>query len=109
MPKSLFLLIFFVLFLQKAFANYNWNGTWVATDEWQSEYNVIIKQNGIAISEYGNGEEGTWKIKDGNLEIIWESGSSDYWFKGVMGFQRLFKNKNRSYTSGIRRKLLDNP
>ncbi len=84
-------------------------GIWIATDEWQSEYTVQIKQDGTAISEYGNGEEGIWKIKDGNLEISWASGSTDYWFNGVMGFQRLFKDKNKSYTSGIRRKLLDNP
>ena len=109
MFKSLLFLISLVLFSQPTFSNYSWQGMWIATDEWQSEYNVIIKQDGVAISEYGNGEKGTWKIKDGNLEIIWESGSTDYWFNGVMGFQRLFKDKNKSYTSGIRRKLLDNP
>ena len=109
MLRSLLFLISLVLFSQKIFSNDSWQGMWIATDEWQSEYNVIIKQDGIAISEYGNGEEGTWQIKDGNLEITWESGSTDYWFNGVMGFQRLFKDKNKSYTSGIRKKLLDNP
>ena len=108
MLRILLLFICLVLFSQKTFTNDNWLGMWIATDEWQSEYTVIIKQNGIAISEYGNGEEGIWKIKDGNLEITWESGSTDYWFSGVMGFQRLFRDKNKSYTSGIRRKLLDN-
>ena len=109
MLRSLLFLIALVLLSQKTFSNDTWQGMWIATDEWQSEYNVIIKQDGVAISDYGNGEEGIWKIKDGNLEITWESGSTDYWFNGVMGFQRLFKDKNKSYTSGIRRKLLDNP
>ena len=109
MLRSLLFLISLVLLSQKTFSNDTWQGMWIATDEWQSEYNVIIKKDGVAISEYGNGEEGIWKIKDGNLEITWESGSTDYWFNGVMGFQRLFKDKNKSYTSGIRRKLLDNP
>ena len=109
MLRSLLFLISLVLLSQKTFSNDTWQGMWIATDEWQSEYNVIIKKDGVAISEYGNGEEGIWKIKDGNLEITWESGSTDYWFNGVMGFQRLFKAKNKSYTSGIRRKLLDNP
>ena len=108
MLKNLVLLFCLVLFSKKSPASDNWYGIWVATDEWQSEYNVIIKKDGIAVSEYGNGVEGTWKIKDGNLEITWESGSTDYWFNGVMGFQRLFKDKNKSYTSGIR-KSLDNP
>ena len=107
MLRNLLLLMGLVLLYQKASANNSWYGKWVATDEWQSEYNVTIKKDGIAISEYGNGEKGTWKIKDGNLEITWESGSTDYWFNGVMGFQRLFKDKNKSYTSGIR-KLLNN-
>ena len=107
MLRNLLLLICLVLFHQKAYTNNNWYGKWVATDEWQSEYNVTIKKDGIAISEYGNGEEGIWKIKDGNLEITWESGATDYWFKGVMGFQRLFRDNSKSYTSGIR-KLLNN-
>ena len=107
MLRNLLLLICFVLFETEAYANDNWYGKWIATDEWQSEFNVTIRKDGVAISEYGSGEEGTWKIKDGNLEILWESGSTDYWFNGVMGFQRLYKDKNKSYTSGIR-KLLNN-
>ncbi len=107
MLRNLILLICCLLFKPEAYANNNWYGKWIATDEWQSEFNVTIRKDGVAISEYGSGEEGTWKIKDGNLEILWESGSTDYWFNGVMGFQRLFKDRNKSYTSGIR-KLLDN-
>ena len=73
MLRNLLLLMCLVIFHHKANANNNWYGKWVATDEWQSEYNVTIKKDGIAISEYGNGEEGKWRIKDGNLEITWES------------------------------------
>ena len=107
MIKNFYFLLFLTLFSTNILSKEFWEGTWVATDEWQSEYNVTIKKDGIAISEYGNGQEGTWKIKDGNLEIKWESGSIDYWFNGVMGFQRLYKDKNKSYTSGIRKLLND--
>ena len=46
---------------------------------------------------------GEWKLTDGNLTIQWESGKTDYFFNGVMGFQRIRKNKNDSYTSGLRK------
>ena len=47
--------------------------------------------------------KGEWKIVDGNLKIIWDSGKSDYFFHGVMGYQRIRKKKNNSYTSGLKR------
>ena len=78
----------------------------MALDEWQSEFSIIIKNDGSASSNYGNGESGNWKIVDGNLEIIWDSGITDYIFNGVMGIQRLRKTKNKSYTSGMK-KLFD--
>ena len=34
---------------------------------------------------------------------FWDSGKSDYFFQGVMGYQRIRKNKNNSYTSGLKR------
>ena len=43
------------------------------------------------------------KLTDGNLTIFWESGKTDYFFNGVMGYQRIRKNKNESYTSGLRK------
>ena len=104
-----FLLVLFLSLSSILSAKTFWEGEWIATDEWQSEYTVVIKADGVAISDYGNGEEGQWKMKDGNLEISWDSGNLDYWFNGVMGFQRLFKGKNKSYTSGIRKKSLNNP
>ena len=49
MLKSLLFLISLILFSQKIFSSDSWQGMWIATDEWQSEYNVIIKQNGIGL------------------------------------------------------------
>ncbi len=80
-----------------------WIGRWYATDEWQSEYIIELKENGGAISDYANGEKGKWKIVDGNVKIFWDSGKSDFIFNGVMGMQRLHKSKNKSYTTGIRK------
>ena len=84
----------------------SWIGEWLALDEWQSEFSIIIKNDGSASSNYGNGENGNWKVVDGNLEIVWDSGITDYIFNGVMGIQRLRKTKNKSYTSGMK-KLFD--
>ena len=56
-----------------------------------NEGNVIYAKNGKAVST------------DGNLEIIWDSGKTDYFFSGVMGFQKIRKNKSGSYTSGLKR------
>ena len=78
----------------------------MALDEWKSEFNIEIIETGMAISNYGNGEKGNWTIVDGNLQIIWESGTKDYIFSGVMGYQRLSKSRNGSYTSGMK-KLFD--
>ena len=98
----LFCLFSFVFSL----ASNSWVGNWIATDEWQSEFNIIIKANGSAQSDYGSGEIGEWENVDGNLKITWESGKKDYIFNGVMGYQRIRRTKQKSYTSGIRR-LLD--
>tara|TARA_B100000686_G_C16783202_1_gene973386 strand:+ start:423 stop:740 length:318 start_codon:yes stop_codon:yes gene_type:complete len=104
MVKKLTFLIFTVFF-NFSFANNSWVGNWIASDEWQSEFNIIIKADGSAKSDYGAGEIGEWKNLDGNLEIIWESGKKDYIFNGVMGFQRIRKTRQKSYTSGIRKSL----
>ena len=82
---------------------------WVASDEWQSEYNVKINKTGMAfpIMEMEIREHGYLKMEilklGGILEIL------------IIGFrcygfsERLFKGKNKSYTSGIRKKLLNDP
>lgn len=99
------LVVFITLFFGKEIfaCEEKWIGKWNAYDEWKSEYLISIKKNGNAISSYGNGEEGFWKIKDCNLEITWDSGKKDFIFNGVMGVQRLNDSKNKSYTSGMRK------
>ena len=97
-----FLLIFLMLFFSKLSYSKNlWIGEWVALDQWQSELSIKINKDGSATSNYGNGESGSWKLIDGNLEIIWNSGKSDYFFQGVMGYQRIRKEREKSYTSGL--------
>ena len=44
-------------------------------------------------------------VNNVNIEIVWESGKKDYLFQGVMGFQRISKDKDQSYTSGLRKSL----
>ena len=97
-------MIFLMLFSNANAAN-NWIGKWIASDQWQSEFLIEINENGDATTTYGSGEKGQWKIIDGNIEIVWESGKRDYLFQGVMGFQRISKDKNQSYTSGLRKSL----
>jgi hypothetical protein len=104
MYKLFFLFKFFIFSF--CYSNDLWIGEWIATDQWQSEFFITVNEDGTAKTNYGNGDVGTWIIKDGTIEIKWESGKTDYLFSGVMGFQRISKNKDRSYTSGLR-KLLD--
>ena len=94
-----------LLINSNVFTNEIWLGKWKALDQWQSEFIIEIKKDGLATTDYGNGENGSWTIVDGNLEIIWKSGKIDFLFRGVMGYQRLSKNKGSSYTSGLSRSL----
>ena len=100
------LIVLFLIFFNECFSNELWIGKWKALDKWQSEFLIEINDDGTALTNYGNGEKGNWTIVDGNLQIIWESGTKDYIFNGVMGYQRLSKSRNDSYTSGMK-KLLD--
>ena len=100
------LILLFLIFFNECFSNELWVGKWQALDKWQSEFLIEINDDGTALTNYGNGEKGNWKIVDGNLQIIWESGTKDYIFNGVMGYQRLSKSRNDSYTSGMK-KLFD--
>ena len=80
-----------------------WLGEWIASDKWQSEFSIKINEDGSASSNYGSGEMVNGILTDGNLNNFWESGKTDYFFNGVMGYQRIRKNKNESYTSGLRK------
>ena len=100
------LIVLFLIFFNECFANELWVGKWKALDKWQSEFLIEIYADGTASTNYGNGENGNWTIVDGNLQIVWESGKKDYIFSGVMGYQRLSKSRNDSYTSGMK-KLFD--
>ena len=104
--KLKFLIILFLIFFSECFSNELWIGKWKALDKWQSEFLIEINDDGTAFTDYGNGEKGSWKIVDGNLQIIWESGAKDYIFSGVMGYQRLSNSRGDSYTSGMK-KLFD--
>ena len=100
------LIVLFLICFNECFSNELWVGKWKALDKWQSEFLIEINDDGTASTNYGNGEKGNWTIVDGNLQIIWESGTKDYIFSGVMGYQRLSKNRSNSYTSGMK-KLFD--
>ena len=80
-----------------------WVGEWIALDEWKSEFIISLKEDGLAISNYADGDKGIWLIIDNNVEIKWNSGKSDFIFRGVMGLQRLHKSSQRNYTSGIKK------
>ena len=101
--KFFFSFLFLLVTFNYTYAKNMWLGEWIASDKWQSEFSIIIKKDGSASSDYGSGEIGEWKVTDGNLTIFWNSGKTDYFFNGVMGFQRIRKNKNESYTSGLRK------
>ena len=103
MKTNRILLIIFLLAFKFANAKNIWIGEWLASDQWQSEFLISINKDGTANSGYGDGETGKWKVIDGNLNILWDSGKSDYFFSGVMGYQRIHRNKAQSYTSGLRK------
>ena len=101
--RFLFIFLFLLTLFSKVNSKSIWLGEWIASDKWQSEFTIIVNEDGSASSNYGSGEYGEWTLTDGNLTIFWESGKTDYFFNGVMGYQRIRKNKNGSYTSGLRK------
>ena len=102
---KLLYLLFILFFSSEALTNNKWIGKWIALDQWQSEFIIEIKEDGTAITDYGDGDEGNWSFVDGNVEIIWGSGKKDYIFNGVMGFQRLSNDRGSSVTTGLRKSL----
>jgi hypothetical protein len=100
----IFIIIFLFFTSLKADTNL-WVGKWIAMDKWKSEFTIELNKDGTAFSDYANGTEGSWKLVDGNAKISWDNGKSDFIFIGVMGYQRLHKSKQSSYTAGIKKKL----
>ena len=100
---TVFILCFSFSFLSAKSDTSRWVGEWVASDEWKSEFIISLKKNGEAISNYADGDKGEWLIVDNNIMIKWNSGKSDFIFRGVMGLQRLHKSPQRNYTSGIKK------
>lgn len=102
-----YIILFFLLldfsYLSAKINISKWVGEWIALDEWKSEFIISLKKDGEAISNYADGDKGTWLIVDNNVEIKWNSGKSDFIFRGVMGLQRLHKSTQRNYTSGIKK------
>ena len=85
------LIVLFLIFFNECFSNELWVGKWKALDKWQSEFLIEINDDGTAFTNYGNGEKGNWTIVDGNLQIIWESGTKDYIFQWSYGLSKAFK------------------
>ena len=106
--KYILIILFFLLDFSHVSTKINiskWVGEWVALDEWKSEFIISLKEDGEAISNYADGDKGIWLIVDNNVEIKWNSGKSDFIFRGVMGLQRLHKSPQRNYTSGIKKSI----
>ena len=105
MRIKIFFFLFTILLSENSYSSVSekWLGEWLALDQWQSEFNIVLKKNGIATSNYGDGQNGFWEIIDGNVVIKWDSGKEDFIFMGVMGIQRLHKSKQREYTSGMKK------
>ena len=74
--RFLFNLLFLLTLFSKVNSKSIWLGEWIASDKWQSEFTIIVNEDGSASSNYGSGEYGEWKLIDGNLKIFWESGKS---------------------------------
>ena len=61
--------LFMIFFYNTVLSFDNWIGNWIALDQWQSEFEIVIKKDGTATTDYGSGDQGNWLIVDGNLLI----------------------------------------
>ena len=58
----MFLFFFIFLFLFSFVEAKNiWLGEWIASDKWQSEFSILINEDGSASSNYGSGE--IWRME----------------------------------------------
>ena len=70
-------------------------GTWALTDERNSTFNIILREDGSATSTWSRGvdgakgEQGGWSIRDGVLHVRWTDGWLDTIRVGRFGFEKL--------------------
>ena len=102
-----FVLIFLVfLFYSMSSLLADWSGVWETMDEYRSTFTIILKEDGSAYSDYGDGWDGVWKENESGVTINWKNGRSDFVFNGVMGIQRIAKASkfSRGYTAFMKKK-----
>ena len=80
-----------MFFYNKVLSFDNWIGNWIALDQWQSEFEIVIKKDGTATTDYGSGDQGNWTIVDGNLLIKWSSGKGRLFIQWCYGLSTLIK------------------
>ena len=70
-------------------------GTWALTDERNSTFNIVLREDGSATSTWSRGadgakgEQGGWTIRDGVLNVRWTDGWLDTIRVGRYGFEKL--------------------
>ena len=98
--RFLFNFLFLLTLFSKVNSKIYWLGEWIASDKWQSEFSIIVNEDGSASSNYGSGEYGEWKLTDGNLTIFWESGKTDYFLTVLWVIRGLEKIKMKAILLG---------
>jgi len=102
-----FLLFFFSFFFfvtNSVLAD--WTGIWETMDQYQSAFTIILKDDGSAYSDYGDGWAGVWKENESGVTISWNNGRRDFVFNGVMGIQRIANASkfSRGYSAFMKKK-----
>ena len=100
----LFFFSFFFFLTQSLLAD--WTGTWETMDQYKSTFTIILKEDGFAYSDYGDGWEGVWKEDESGVIVNWNNGRRDFVFNGVMGIQRIASASkfSRGYTAFMKKK-----
>ena len=100
----LFFFSFFFFLTQSLLAD--WTGTWETMDQYKSTFTIILKEDGSAYSDYGDGWDGVWKENESGVTVNWNNGRRDFVFNGVMGIQRIASASkfSRGYTAFMKKK-----
>jgi hypothetical protein len=70
-------------------------GTWALTDERNSTFNIVLREDGSATSTWSRGadgakgEQGGWTIREGVLHVRWTDGWLDTIRVGRFGFEKI--------------------